>query len=252
MDTSPVVLVSDCHGCWFTLVRLLNQVVVAHPGARLMLLGDEIDRGPHSRQVVEFAMANAISTVMGNHIDLALAYSEHTRRGYRAKCASYYERDIWLYNGGDYALGNWPHFREGRREGNVIPKEVLDWMQALPPYIISDLVDDKGRKGLFSHTGYGLDADLNTSDGWFRALWGRHAHGDGDFPDDGYHRVFGHTQAKEVRFGEGWHMVDTGAAYKAYGNMTAFIWPTKQTVVQGFDESPCEQRFAVVCGRLTP
>ncbi len=82
--SAPLILISDVHGCYYTLVRLLNRCLALHPGAQLVLLGDLIDRGPHSRRVVEFAMRNQIPTVMGNHEDLALAYSEHHRRGYRA------------------------------------------------------------------------------------------------------------------------------------------------------------------------
>lgn len=243
------ILISDVHGAFNTLIRLLNQVAKLHPGARLVLLGDLVDRGPSSRQVVEFAMQNAIPTVSGNHEDLLLAYSEHARRGYKARCAWYYDHDVWLYNGGDYALGNWPYSREGRRDGNRVPDDVLNWMRALPPYLILDEVDERGRKLLCSHTGYGLDADKDTRDGWLSALWGRHPD-DGDFPSDGLYRAFGHNRGREVRFTEDSCMFDTGAAYKGYGTLTAFLWPTKVTIQQPFDESPVEQHFKVIDGRI--
>jgi hypothetical protein len=250
-------LVSDVHGSFYTLVRLLNQVAVKHPGARLISLGDEIDRGLHSRAVVEFLMAHRIPALMGNHVDLCLAYSEHTRRGYKARCANYYERDIWLYNGGNDALANWPHYRATEvkggpvQDGCRIPDEVLNWMAALPPYLILDDVDEKGRKCLASHTGYGLNADTGH---WFSALWGRHAHGDGEFPDDGYVRIHGHTQHKVVMATDTAINIDTGAAYtsQGMGTLTAIIWPTKELVQQQFDESATDQRFKVVDGLIVP
>lgn len=259
--TDDCLLFSDCHGAFYTLIRLLNK---APKGLRVISLGDEIDRGPHSRKVVEFVMSNGIPSVASNHVDLCLAYSAHTKRGYKAKCTSYYERDIWLYNGGDWALGNWPHFdSKGHRCGERIPDEVLDWMAALPPYLYpSECLDENGRKLLASHTGYGLNAD---SDHWISALWGRHmgggAGGDGPFKldpetwkeaDDGYHRVFGHTRVKEAVVTDQWSCIDTGAAYgEPFGVLSALLWPSKMILTQPYDETPCEPTFAVVNGIIS-
>lgn len=241
-----LIAVSDVHGAWFTLVRLLNQCARQYPGARLISLGDEIDRGPHSRQVVEFMMAHRIPSVQSNHIDLCLAFSAHTKRGYHAKCPSYYDRDVWLYNGGEDALASWQPDESKWREG--LPKDVLDWMAALPPYIVVDEVDEEGRKLLGSHTGYGLAADQGTSAGWFGALWGRYP-GDGPFPEDGYYRVWGHNRVRAVENYPGvGQCIDTGAAYKGYGTLTAFHWPSKALVQQPYDESPVKPSFKVVAG----
>lgn len=257
---SDCILVTDIHGCANTLMRLLNQCARRYPGAALLFLGDLIDRGPNSRAVVEFAMQHAIPTTCGNHCDLALAYSEHTRRGYRAHCAREYDHDVWLFNGGEAALGNWPHYRDlgdgspPYRDGNRIPDEVLDWMQALPAYLVPDVPpDERGLKLLASHTGYGLEADNDATPGyagWFKALWGRHALGDGEFPDDGYWRPVGHTQVREAKLTERYGYIDTGAAYtsRGFGTLTAMHWPSKALMAQRFDESPVAAEFQVAGG----
>lgn len=250
----PTVCVSDIHGAFFTLIRLLNQVAAQHPGARLVSLGDEIDRGPHSRQVVEFMMEHQIPSTASNHIDLCLAYSAHTRRGFKSHCSRFYARDVWLGNGGDFALGNWPLMRDPGDGGgpyqhdNWMPDEVLKWMQALPPYLFLDGLDEQGRRCLASHTGYALEAD---DGGWMGALWGRHP-GDGPFPEDGHFRVFGHNREREPAWTDRSVCIDTGAAYEGYRTLTAFLWPSKTLVQQAFDETPVEQRFKVVGGCLTP
>ncbi len=250
MSTVTHVLVSDCHGSFYTLVRLLNRVVASHPGAQLILLGDLIDRGPHSRQVVEFAMSNAIPTVMGNHEHLALAYYD------LVPWRGFYAHKVWLHNGGENTLGNWPVYDSaGVAVGNDVPKDVLAWMQALPYYLKPDAaLDSRGRRLLVSHTGYGLDVDGKGRDLWFRALWGRHSLGDGDFEDDGWFRPIGHTKVKEpmVDDDHGFAYVDTGAAYRGYGTLTAFLWPTKTVVQQQFDESPIKPTFKVKDGCLVP
>ncbi len=250
-----MILISDLHGCYGTMVRLLNQCAKLHPGEKLAFLGDLIDRGPHSRQVVEFAMTHAIPTVCGNHEDLALAYSEHRRRGYKAHCTNYYDRDVWTFgNGGETTLANWPHYRatenEGVpfRDGERIPDEVLDWMQALPAYLEPDApLDENGRRLFLSHTGHGLSAKKGD---WYTALWARGI----DFRDDKRYRVFGHTPVKTPQLSQRYAAIDTGAAYgdRGGGIMTAFIWPSKAIVQQAFDESPAEIRFKIVDGCVCP
>lgn len=217
---------------YLTMLALIDKARVKYPGCKLILNGDLVDRGPRSKEVVEYAMKNCIPTVLGNHEDLLLAYSEHTKMGYKAKCARYYDRDVWLQNGGGTALHSW-----GAR---IIPKDVLDWMSDLPPYIIIGEMSD-GRKLLVSHTGYGLDADKGN---WMAALWGRHgydmfsfAHNEKGEPiDDGYFRIIGHTRVKAPIITDTYAKIDGGAAYveQGYGDMIAFIWPSKETIVQRF------------------
>lgn len=238
------LVVSDCHGCYYTLVRLLNR---CPHGAQLILNGDLIDRGPHSRKVVEFAMANEVPTVLGNHEHLCLAYYD------LVPWRGFYERGVWLHNGGDVALGNWPTMHaNGYPDGNRVPDDVLNWMKGLPYYLIPEDAprDENGRSLLVSHTGYGLDVTRKGRDTWFRALWGRRRLGDGSWvghdpvtgeeTDDGHYRVYGHTQEKVADVTDTYAMIDTGAAYGArgYGNLTAFLWPTKQVLTQPFDENP--------------
>lgn len=230
--SKPLLLVGDVHGAHLTLMTL----VAKHPERQVVLLGDTIDRGPRSREVVEWAMQNEIPTVGGNHEDLALAYSHHHRLGYRAKCAREYDHDIWVKgNGGKETLTSWG----AKGYPKVLPKPVLDWMVKLPPYLTFDM-PSKGRRLLASHTGYGLDADKGN---WLRALWGRHGHDSGPFTyeegtgeaiDDGWFRVFGHNRTKEPILTEAYAMVDTGAAYPGYGILTGLLWPEREIVQQAY------------------
>lgn len=260
--TNDTIILGDIHGCFNTMVRLLNR---APKGVKVVFHGDLIDRGPHSRKVVEFAMQNGIATCCGNHEDLAMAFY----RGGRAHCNSYYDRGVWLDNGGDKAVRDWPtidkrtlsgpEIAQAEYVGGRVPEEVLDWMEGLPAYLFpSEQVDENGRRLLVSHTGYGLNAD---SDHWFSALWGRRRFGDGPWArdpdtgeekDDGHFRVYGHTQAKDALLTDREAMIDTGAAYgsRGYGILTALLWPTKTLLQQPYDETPCQPAFQIIDGRL--
>lgn len=259
-----VVIISDVHGCWYTLTRLLNR---CPQGAKLVFGGDLIDRGPHSRKVVEFAMENKIPTVAANHDDMCLAFYRR-----KARCAEYYGRDAWLDNGGFEAVRNWKTIDKRGRAGweaardesvgGCIPNEVLDWMEGLPAYLTpSDELDSAGRKLLVSHTGYALDEDRRGAAGWFRALWGRRSCDDGPWVgcdckgneiDDGYFRVYGHTPTKTPYITDSEANIDTGAAYskRGYGNLTAFVWPTKEVIAEPYNEAPITPSWRLADGVL--
>lgn len=255
--SAPVLCLSDCHGCFYTVVRLLNA---APKGVQLVLLGDLIDRGPHSRQVVELAINHAIPTTSGNHEDLALAFYH---RAYH--CRGLYEDGIWLDNGGKETARNWPDVDDSqpgdtparrrmleyyRRVGGQVPDSVLDWMEGLPAYLCpSTQTDEGGLSLLASHSGYGLAADKGD---WFQALWGRHVHGDGEFPDDQYWRTVGHTPMKAAQITERWGYLDTGAAYASRGGgvLSALLWPSKVILTQRYDETPVVPRFTILPGGL--
>lgn len=225
--SKPVVAISDLHGCYHTFLALLDKARAKWGDFDLYLLGDLVDRGPRSREMVDYAMTNKVPTCGGNHEDLAVAYSEHTKMGYRAKCAKYYDQDVWLMNGGIEALESWG---VDWQNGGGLPKDVLDWMAALPPYIIPDTPpDENGLKLLLSHTGYAFSADKGD---WFTALWGRHGYDRGNFPNDGYYRVIGHTKRAKAHVTKTYANIDTGAAYEGHRIMTAFHWPSKETLEQ--------------------
>ena len=225
------LLATDIHGCLKTLLALVEK----HGKDRqLILLGDLIDRGPDSRGVVEYAMANKIPTVRANHDDLCLAYSAHAKMGYKAKCSWYYERDVWLWNGGRTTLESYDIHR-----GQALPKDVLDWMANLPPYIKIETPGPDGRQLLCSHTGFGLDADEDSRDGWLRALWGRYGddvvefkYVDGTPFDDGWFRCFGHTKVKEAVLTNTYANIDSGCAYEGHGVLTGLLWPERVLVTQ--------------------
>jgi serine/threonine protein phosphatase 1 len=72
--------IGDVHGCLAKLRRLLARIEAhrADKPARLIFLGDYIDRGPDSRGVIEFIMAlqhqrpDSVICLRGNHEAIAL------------------------------------------------------------------------------------------------------------------------------------------------------------------------------------
>ncbi|MGE0225053.1 MAG: metallophosphoesterase [Acetobacteraceae bacterium] len=105
-------IIADISGDYAALLRLLAKM----PDDEAISLGDMIDRGPDSRAVVEWFMANG-RAVLANHEHMMLDYC----RG-----ADYYTPGTWETNGGDATLASF---------GGAIPEEVLDWVEQLPLYL---------------------------------------------------------------------------------------------------------------------
>lgn len=76
MTPSRTIAIGDIHGCLGPLVQLLDALQLA-PSDTLIILGDVIDRGPHSRGVIERLMTLRdqcqLCCIMGNHEEMLLA-----------------------------------------------------------------------------------------------------------------------------------------------------------------------------------
>lgn len=105
-------IIADISGDYAALLRLLAKM----PDDETISLGDMIDRGPDSRAVVEWFMANG-RAVLANHEHMMLDHCRGT---------GYYTPGSWEVNGGDATLHS---FR------GAVPAEVLDWIERLPLYL---------------------------------------------------------------------------------------------------------------------
>ena len=65
------IAISDIHGCIDEFKRLLEKVRYEEGSDRLILLGDYVDRGPSSKDVIEFVMSlkGDVHALGGNHDD---------------------------------------------------------------------------------------------------------------------------------------------------------------------------------------
>lgn len=68
-------VIGDIQGCFLTMQKLLSIISFDQQKDRLILLGDVVNRGPSSLEVLRFIIANrdSISMVLGNHDILAIA-----------------------------------------------------------------------------------------------------------------------------------------------------------------------------------
>ncbi len=123
---SPVVTyaIGDIHGCADLLDRLL-ALIANHADGRerkLVFLGDYIDRGPDSAAVLrtlsrlQWTEPTHVTCLMGNHERMLLD----------GLCTPE-DAEHWLHNGGEATLAAF-----GAREPMDLPRDILDWVEALP------------------------------------------------------------------------------------------------------------------------
>ena len=177
-------VIADLHGR-FDLLQAALATIAQHANGRackIVTLGDYVDRGPQSRQVVERLMAvQAAGTnlicLKGNHeymMHRALTLTWFASAS-RARCLNW-----WKHNGGESTLASY---------GNKVPSDHLRWMKNLPTIYV-----DQHR--IFVHAGVDPKRALDEQTDEF-LLWHRYSEG-ADIGHEGRHVVHGHTANRKV------------------------------------------------------
>lgn len=133
---------SDIHGCYDELMALFAMLPIEPERDRVVFLGDYVDRGPRSRDVVEQVMTWEARYphwvfLSGNHEDellKALRYGGRTHDW----------PDLWYSQGGRETLLSYlprgPDVdpRQPLRLRDLIPPDQLAWLAARPRYFEDD------------------------------------------------------------------------------------------------------------------
>ena len=210
-DRRPEVIyaVGDVHGCYDLLVRMEEQIAenaVHLQGEKwIVLLGDYVDRGPRSRDVLDYLLRSPPDgftrlCLAGNHEELMLSYLSDPEPGH-----------IWLQLGGRetlisygiHEIANRPSMHPAVKDG--VPSEHLEFLRKAP-----SLLSVPGF--VFVHGGLrrGVPLERQSEDD---LLWLRPQEGDGPVSSD-FLLVHGHTPVPAIEVGQGRINVDTGA-YKS-------------------------------------
>jgi serine/threonine protein phosphatase 1 len=141
-DSSPRrFVIPDIHGCALTLEALVEEVISLGKEDDLYLLGDYIDRGPRSREALDFIMklieeGYRVFPLRGNHEEMFLN-----------ACTDRDHYRIWILNGGYAALDSF-----GVEDACEVPISYRRFCSELPYY---HLLDDY----LLVHAGFNFEAE---------------------------------------------------------------------------------------------
>ncbi len=93
-----VAVIGDIHGCFYTLNDLVSNIKVKYPNIEIYSVGDLVDRGNFSYDVVEFIKAENIKFTPGNH-DLMFYHFVHHPGSEMGR--------IWIYNGSEPTVNSY-------------------------------------------------------------------------------------------------------------------------------------------------
>lgn len=170
--------IGDVHGCFTKLDNLLHRCA-EYAGSRphrFVLLGDYIDRGPESRQVIKRLRRlteqrpDDVVCLMGNHEDMLLSVLDDPS-----------DTAWWIDNGGDATLTSY-----GVMSPKDLPADDMEWIRSLR------LQHDDGLR-FFVHAGIDPVVPLDRQDKT-TLLWTRKRYPDA--LDPGRFIVHGHTPVR--------------------------------------------------------
>lgn len=124
-----MIAIGDVHGCYNTLMALLQKLP---KDEEICFLGDLIDRGPKSREVVEYVKNSGHRIVIGNHEQMMIQGLADLAEN-PDSCWIY---EGWVEEGGDATVENY----EGHEEQL---KEHIEWMKTLPMYLTFEYKNHK-------------------------------------------------------------------------------------------------------------
>lgn len=218
-----LVVVGDVHGCLEELQDLLEKCEYQAEGTKVLLLGDLVNKGPFSAEVVQFARQHQMWCIRGNHDDAALCYALQLLPVTRPEYLTY--------------LGK-------------LSDDDIEWMKELP-YTITI----PSWKSVFVHAGLlpdlPLEEQTNTHMTTLRNVFNASEsedNSDAVFPWSGtsrpdigepwinqwkggvhgYHAFFGHDAKRMLQVTEFATGLDTGCAYGK--KLSAMILPDRQFI----------------------
>jgi len=240
-----MIILTDIHGNFDTMMALLGMIPQEEKNKGIAICGDLIDRGPKSKQVIQYCIDNNVIVVRGNHEDMMVDESQRIlnhilRTGHLPNMGS--QGSIWTLNGGQEALESYIEVFENELDERGLPtrgfdfetfEEHVEWIKTLPYFIeFPDLKNDEGRYLVLSHTNIGPVWKLkdSTNPKEIQAFngaisWGR-PHKIPDVPE--IYNVIGHTpQEFGARYRTTYANIDTGCFYTrgGYGRLTALQFP---------------------------
>ena len=237
MPKDSLYIIGDVHGCYKSLLALIKSLPYKEQ-SHLVFVGDLVDRGKYSAQVVEFIKEGGYDCVMGNHE--AVMVQAHRYEEAEGVADSYSTKRLWKLGGGNATLSS--YYRPGAGE----LREHLAWMKALPAYLEYDIKDEHG-KSLFVTHGFGLPfwkARANKETAF--TLRNNRLEKSVDTPkikehyayEEGYmdypiFNVFGHDAHEQVIITHSYAAIDTGCVYGRLPKsktmyLSALEWPSKQ------------------------
>lgn len=146
----------DVHGCKDQLERILIEARRIDSNIDIFSTGDLIDRGPHSKEVIDLCIDYCVQPVMGNHEALLIEYLKGDMGAYYMHISKGMGGDPTVRSYLNLDNKAWDIYAQKNRYIQAIPKLHKDFFLSLPKTIYL-VIDEK--EYLISHAGLNYTQD---------------------------------------------------------------------------------------------
>lgn len=189
-------IISDVHGCYYSLMDLINKLP---KDANFIFLGDLIDKGSHIIKIIDFVKNNNHLCVLGNHEEFFLKYIEDSIFNNL--------KNIWNTN---HIYGGNKTVEDYKNNLNIL-KEHYDWINELPLFIE---IDNILISHAFSLPYYQRRLDKNLRMAILNnRLNSKHKNDWEDYSNYNIINIFGHDNNDDVIINDKFYAIDTGCVY---------------------------------------
>ena len=222
--SEQIYIIGDVHGCFNTLLELIKQFPNKEK-SQICFVGDVIDRGLFSCDVVELIMQNDYKMVMGNH-ERRLLSNKFEFLNNKVP----FDRSWFFGNGGEAT------YRSYLGQSVEFKQRHVDFLESRPVYLeFKDYKTQNGEHLVVSHSAVGNMWELR-NDKYASEEFKRHLlSGRGDeMQVEGMFNVYGHTPVKEVKFYKNSADIDTGCVFNevGYDKLSALEFPSMKIYTQ--------------------
>lgn len=227
-------IIGDVHGEFDSLKELVYKLP---RNSNLIFVGDLVDRGKKSKEVIDFVKNNNFLCVLGNHEKMMIDFLEEFKKTYpELPSLNYHHR--WINNGGKQTLLSYEIIKidsDGKiictKDDEKFKKLIEDslWLKKLPLYL--ELPFKKDEKSIVVTHSCATDVwsyKDNKEAFEEEALWSRK---EPKF-DAKIFNIFGHSIQKDVDISRHFINVDTGCCYdkEGYGKLSAYCIEKNEVV----------------------
>lgn len=227
--SEQIYIIGDVHGCFNTLLELIKQFPNKEK-SQICFVGDVIDRGLFSCDVVELIMQNDYKMVMGNH-ERRLLSNKFEFLNNKVP----FDRSWFFGNGGEAT------YRSYLGQSVEFKQRHVDFLESRPVYLeFKECKNQNGEHLVVSHSAVGNMWELR-NDKYASEEFKRHLlSGRGDeMQVSGIFNVYGHTPVREVKFYKNSADIDTGCVFNEVGfdKLSALEFPSMKIYTQRNVES---------------
>ena len=222
--SEQIYIIGDVHGCFNTLLELIKQFPNKER-SKICFVGDMVDRGLFSCDVVELIIQNGYDMVMGNH-ERRLLNNKFEFLNNKVP----FDRSWFFGNGGEAT------YRSYFGQSVEFKQRHIDFLEQRPVYLeFKDYKTQNGEHLVVSHSAVGNMWELRNNK-YASEEFKRHLlSGRGDeLQVSGIFNVYGHTPVREVKFYKNSADIDTGCVFNEVGfdKLSALEFPSMKIYTQ--------------------